>query len=185
MLLCLVLSSSVLDCVGFSIFFEIGLGITVNSKVGKQGLVTSGLCFTDVSHLNRLLSQLPLVPVVVWINVLLDKVSWSFDALINHQFVLDSSLNCLIHKTKFNLYSRIVTFLKESSRRRKYINSGFFLHCSSTPKMNNSGYFMNSLIACTELNTQFLSLYLYTPNPGSPGISRPLCFTSDHMQKPK
>jgi hypothetical protein len=41
------------------------------------------------------------------------------DALIDHQLVLDSSLNCLVHEAELDLASRSTTFLKESSRRRK------------------------------------------------------------------
>ena len=119
MLLCLVLGSSVLDGVGLSIFLEICLGIAVNSKVGKQGLVASCLGLADVGHLNCLLPQLPLVPVVVRVNVLLDEVGWSLNALIDHQLVLDPSLNCLVNETELDLTSNSTTFLKESSRRRK------------------------------------------------------------------
>ena len=108
MLLCLVLSSRVLDGVGLGVFLEIRLGIAVHPKVGKQGLVSSGLGLADVRHLDRLLPQLPLVPVVVGV-----------DALIDHQLVLDSSLNCLVHEAELDLASRSTTFLKESSRRRK------------------------------------------------------------------
>lgn len=119
MLLCLVLSSRVLDGVGLGVFLEIRLGIAVHPKVGKQGLVSSGLGLADVRHLDRLLPQLPLVPVVVGVDVLLHKVCRGLDALIDHQLVLDSSLDCLVHEAELDLASRSTTFLKESSRRRK------------------------------------------------------------------
>lgn len=40
-------------------------------------------------------------------------------------------------------------------------------------------------MAASELNTQFLSLYLYTPNAGFPGINNPFFFTTDQTQNPK
>jgi hypothetical protein len=35
--------------------------------------------------LKGLFAQVPLVPVIIWLNVFVDEVNWSFDTLINHQ----------------------------------------------------------------------------------------------------
>lgn len=106
MLFCLVLSSGILDGVGLCILLEIGLSITINSEVGKQSLIASSLGLANVGHLDRLLSQLPLVPVVVRIDVLLNEMGWSLDSLIHHQLILDSSLYCLVHKAQLDLASK-------------------------------------------------------------------------------
>lgn len=76
-------------------------------------------------------------------------------------------------------------FLKFSSTLNNLIRCGFYLHISITPVKYLYGSDKNSLIAISLLNTQFLSLYLKTPNDGLPGINKPFFFTTDHIQNPK
>jgi hypothetical protein len=64
------------------------------------------LSLADVGHLNSLLSQLPLVPVVVRVDILLNEVGWRLYAFIDHQLILYPPLNCLVHQAQLNLTSK-------------------------------------------------------------------------------
>lgn len=99
MLFSFVLSSRILDRIGLCILLEICLCITIDLKVREQGLVASGLRLADIGHLDCLLPQLPLIPAVTRVNILLDEVNRSLDSLIHHQFVLNAAFNCLIDQT--------------------------------------------------------------------------------------
>ena len=114
-----VLGPCALDCVSLSILLEVGLGIAVNTEVGKNSLIATGLGLADVCHLDGLLSQLPLVPTIVRVDILLDEMKRGLNALINHEFVLDASFHRLIDQTQLHLPHSTTTFLKESSILRK------------------------------------------------------------------
>lgn len=103
MFFCLVLRAGVFDGVGLCIFLEVGLGVAVDPEVGEEGLVAAGLCLPDVGHLDRLLPQLPLVPAVIRVDILLHEVHGCLDALVHHKFVLDATLDCLVDQTQFHL----------------------------------------------------------------------------------
>jgi hypothetical protein len=83
-LLCFILSSSIFGSVCFNIFFKIRLCIRVYSEVRQQCLVSSGLRFSDVSHLDSFFSEFPLIPTIIRINVFLNKMNRSLNTFINH-----------------------------------------------------------------------------------------------------
>ena len=64
---------------------QVDLGLVVNAEVGQLCLGRAGNLASDVGHLQSLLSQVPLIPVIVWLNVFLHKVGWTFNALVHHQ----------------------------------------------------------------------------------------------------
>ena len=47
------------------------------------------------------------------------------------------------------------------------------------------GSYKKLLTHLSDKNTVFLSLYLYTPKAGFPGINRPSLYTIDHKQNPR
>lgn len=71
--------------VRFVVFGQVHLGLVVDSEVGQFSL--DGHCdlLSNVGHLKCLLSQFPLVPVVVRLYILFDEMDWRSHALINHQ----------------------------------------------------------------------------------------------------
>ena len=76
------LISSIHHGVCGSILLQVGLSVTVNSEVGEKGLITSCLSFSDVCHLYCLFPELPLVPTVIWIDILLNEMCWCVYTLI-------------------------------------------------------------------------------------------------------
>ena len=76
------LSACVLDRIGLSIFLEVGLSIAVDSEIGQNGLIRSGLGLSYIGHLNSFLSELPFVPAVIRVDVFLDKVNRRLYALV-------------------------------------------------------------------------------------------------------
>lgn len=61
------------------------LGLGVDTEVGKLGLSAHGNLSADVGHLEGLLAQVPFIPVMVRINVFINKVKWRLLAFVNHQ----------------------------------------------------------------------------------------------------
>lgn len=96
-LLSLILGSSILYSISLGIFLEIGLSITIHSEVRKYGLISNRLSFSNIGHLNRFFSELPLIPAVIGIDILLDKVYRCLDTLIDHELVFYSAFNSLIY----------------------------------------------------------------------------------------
>lgn len=109
--------------------------IAVHSEVGQDSLVGSGLGFPNVGHLDGFLPELPLVPIVVGVQILLNKMSGSLNRLVKHEPIVEASFYCLVNQTELHLSYRPVTFLKVSSSLRNRISSGFLLHCWITPVM--------------------------------------------------
>ena len=61
------------------------LSFRIDAEVGQFSLGAHGDLPADVGHLQGLLPQVPFVPVVVRVDVLINKVERSLFALVNHQ----------------------------------------------------------------------------------------------------
>ncbi len=61
------------------------LRLVIDSEVRQLCLYTDGNLLSDVSHLQGLLSQVPLVPAVVRFDVLLYEMRGRFHALVDHK----------------------------------------------------------------------------------------------------
>ena len=71
--------------VGGGLFGQPNLCLVVDSEVGQLCLYTNSDLLSDVGHLERLLPEVPLVPAVVGLDVLLDEVSGGLHALVHHE----------------------------------------------------------------------------------------------------
>ena len=78
-------STCVNACVGFIVFWQIDLSLVVNPEVGKFCLRAHSHLSSDVSHLQCLTSKFPLIPVVVWLDVLVNEMGWSCHTFVNHE----------------------------------------------------------------------------------------------------
>lgn len=82
------LQNSVGCCVDTSICLvvlgEPDLGLGIDAEVRKLGLSTDSDFSADVSHLEGLLSEVPLVPVMVRIDMLINEMQWCLLTLVNH-----------------------------------------------------------------------------------------------------
>ena len=103
LLLCLKLGTSILNSIGFGILLKISLGIAIHSEVGQNSLIGPRLGLSNIRHLYSFLSEFPLIPAVVRIDVLLYKVHWGLNTLIEHELVLDPALDGLGHEAQFYL----------------------------------------------------------------------------------
>ena len=61
------------------------MSLVVDSEVGQLGLSGNSELLADVCHLERFLTQVPLVPVVVGLDVLLDEVDGALQFFVDHQ----------------------------------------------------------------------------------------------------
>ena len=61
------------------------MGLVVDSKVRQLGLDTDGDLLADVGHLESFLPKIPLVPAIVGLDMLLNKVGRCLHALVDHQ----------------------------------------------------------------------------------------------------
>ena len=61
------------------------LGFVVDSEIAELGLSANSELSPDVGHLKGFLSEFPLVPVVVRLNIFLYKVRRAVITLVNHQ----------------------------------------------------------------------------------------------------
>ena len=76
--------------VGLVVLGEPHLSLVVDAEVGQLRLRRHGDLAPDVRHLKGLLAQIPLVPVVVRLNVFLNKVGRRLKALVNHEWRRDA-----------------------------------------------------------------------------------------------
>ena len=71
--------------VGLVILRKPDLRLVVDPERAQLGLHRDSRLLADVRHLQCLLTQIPLVPVVVRLDILIDEVHGRFSALVNHQ----------------------------------------------------------------------------------------------------
>jgi hypothetical protein len=79
------------------------LGIAIDPKVGQDGLIGPRLGLPDIGHLYRFLPELPLVPAVIGVDVLLHEMHWGLYPFIEHELVLDPAFDGLGHEAQFYL----------------------------------------------------------------------------------
>ena len=72
------------------VFMQPDLRLVVDAEIRKLGLSRYCDLATNVCHLKSLLSQVPLVPMVVWLNMFLDEMGWARDTLVNHEWCRDA-----------------------------------------------------------------------------------------------
>jgi hypothetical protein len=60
------------------------LGLVVDSEVGELSLDTDSDLLADIGHLECLLSEIPLVPAVVGLNMLLYEMGRCLETLVYH-----------------------------------------------------------------------------------------------------
>lgn len=130
LLLSLELCSCVFYGVGLCVLFEVGLGITVDSEIGKDGLVWTGFCLSDISHLDGFLSELPFVPTIIGIDIFFDEMNWCFYSLIDHQLIFYSSLNCLGDEaqSQLNLNKILHSWKLPPSSKNEWAQDFFYKH---------------------------------------------------------
>ena len=61
------------------------MSFIISSEVGQLSLDADGNLVSDVCHLQSLLSQVPLIPMIVGFDMLFDKVSRSLCILVDHE----------------------------------------------------------------------------------------------------
>lgn len=71
--------------IGTALLRQPDLGLVVNSEVGEFSLNADGYLLPDISHLQGFLPEVPLVPEVVGLDVLLHEVKRGLHALVHHE----------------------------------------------------------------------------------------------------